>query len=47
LSLLEFIESRKVKPVIDRVYPLEDIQQAFARIQEGSQFGKIVVRIGK
>ena len=45
LSLLEFLESRQVKPVIDREYPLEEIQVAFARMQGGTQFGKIVLAI--
>jgi zinc-binding alcohol dehydrogenase/oxidoreductase len=45
LSLLEFIESRKVKPVIDRVYEMGDVGEAFARMQEGSQFGKIVLKV--
>lgn len=45
LSLLEFIESRKLKPVIDKVYPLNQVAEAFGRMNEGSQFGKIVLKI--
>lgn len=45
LSLLEFVESRKLVPVVDQVFPFTDAKQAFERMQEGSQFGKIVLKI--
>ncbi len=45
LSLLEFIEGRKLKPVIDQVFALNQITEAFTRMSEGSQFGKIVLKI--
>ncbi len=45
LSLLEFIEGRKIKPVIDKVYPLDQVAEAFGRMNEGSQFGKIILKI--
>jgi NADPH:quinone reductase-like Zn-dependent oxidoreductase len=31
--------------VIDQTYPLERIQDALARMEEGNQFGKIVLKI--
>ena len=34
----------KLKPVIDQVFPSEDAAQAYARLQAGEQFGKVVVR---
>jgi zinc-binding alcohol dehydrogenase/oxidoreductase len=45
LSMLDFVESRKLKPVIDCVFPLEEISDAFKRMDEASQFGKIVLQI--
>jgi zinc-binding alcohol dehydrogenase/oxidoreductase len=45
LSLLEFIDSRKIKPVIDSVYPLDQIIDAFEKMKNGNQFGKIVLKI--
>jgi zinc-binding alcohol dehydrogenase/oxidoreductase len=45
LSLLEFVEGRKMKPVIDTVYSLHQVAEAFDRMNEGSQFGKIVLKI--
>ncbi|NOS90931.1 MAG: zinc-binding dehydrogenase [Cyclobacteriaceae bacterium] len=46
LSLLEFVESRKLVPVVDQVFNLADAKQAFERMKEGSQFGKIILKIG-
>jgi zinc-binding alcohol dehydrogenase/oxidoreductase len=43
LSMLDFIEKRNIKPVIDRTYPLAEINEAFERMKSGGQFGKIVL----
>jgi NADPH:quinone reductase-like Zn-dependent oxidoreductase len=45
LSMLDFVESRKLKPIIDKVYPLEHAEEAMRRMQKGDQFGKIVLKI--
>jgi zinc-binding alcohol dehydrogenase/oxidoreductase len=45
LSMLDFVENRAIKPVIDKVYPLENIQEAFNRMDESNQFGKIILQI--
>jgi NADPH:quinone reductase-like Zn-dependent oxidoreductase len=34
----------KLEPVIDTVFPAADAAQAYARLQAGDQFGKVVVR---
>jgi zinc-binding alcohol dehydrogenase/oxidoreductase len=47
LSMLDFIESRSLKPLVDKIYPLNDIQQALQRMQQGEQFGKIVLEVSK
>jgi NADPH:quinone reductase-like Zn-dependent oxidoreductase len=41
---LRFVFNRKVRPVIDRVYPLEEIAEAHRRVENKEQFGKVVVR---
>ena len=33
-----------MKPVIDSVYEASDAQSAFARLESGDQFGKVVLR---
>ena len=37
--------AKGLHPVVDSVVPLEDVAQAHARIDNGEQFGKIVLRI--
>jgi NADPH:quinone reductase-like Zn-dependent oxidoreductase len=45
-EMLSFVRKRGVKPVIDQVFPFADGANAFARMEEGKQFGKIVLKIG-
>jgi NADPH:quinone reductase-like Zn-dependent oxidoreductase len=45
LSMLDFIESRKLKPIIDKIFPLEEIDEAINRMELGNQFGKIILQI--
>lgn len=45
LSMLDFVESRKLKPIIDKVYPLELAEEAMRRMEKGDQFGKIILKI--
>jgi zinc-binding alcohol dehydrogenase/oxidoreductase len=45
LSMLHFLESRNIKPVIDKTFPLADIASAYERMNAADQFGKIVVEI--
>lgn len=45
LSMVDFIEKRSIRPVIDSTYPLEKIEEAFARMKSGAQFGKILLTI--
>ena len=41
----ELIESGKVKPVIDRGYPLSEVAEAFRYYGEGHSQGKVVVTV--
>jgi len=45
LSMLDFVHKHQLKPVIDSVFPLENINDAFNKMDEGKQFGKIVLTI--
>jgi len=40
---LKFVFRKQLKPVIDRVYPLNEIGEAHRRLESKQQFGKIVV----
>lgn len=44
-TVMEYVFSGKIKPVIDSVYPLEQAREAYARYERGEQFGKIVLRM--
>jgi NADPH:quinone reductase-like Zn-dependent oxidoreductase len=45
-EMLSFVRKRGVKPVIDQVFPLAEGANAFARMEEGKQFGKLVLKVG-
>jgi len=47
LSMLDFLEGRNIKPVIDKLFPLEQTEEAMRRMEQGDQFGKIVLQIAK
>ena len=34
-----------MRPVIDRVFPFEEAAQAFAHLERGDHFGKVIVRV--
>lgn len=39
------IEAGKIRPVIDQVFPVEDVIQAHQRLDSGEQIGKILLRM--
>jgi zinc-binding alcohol dehydrogenase/oxidoreductase len=47
LSMLHFLESRNIKPVMDKTFPLVQINEAFERMGNSNQFGKIILEIQK
>ena len=44
--LIELFEANKLKPVIDKFFPLEKTAKAFRYFGEGHFKGKIVVTLG-
>jgi NADPH2:quinone reductase len=44
-QLSEWIEQRKLMPVIGRVFPLENATEAYKLLQEGKNYGKLVLKI--
>ena len=44
--LLSFLDVTGVRPLVDASYPLGDAADAFARLHEGSVFGKLALTMG-
>ena len=44
-AMLRFVNEHKIEPIIDSVFDLADGAAAIARMDQGLQFGKIVLRI--
>src|SRR5699024_7951618 len=44
-EMIRFIETHNIKPVIDKVYLLDQVQDAFDRLEEHEHFGKIPIKI--
>ena len=44
-ALNAFVAKHKIKPIVDRVFEFKDAPAAFAAMEEGEFFGKIVIRL--
>ena len=44
-GMTAFVAQHKITPVVDRVVPLADTEQALRHMEAGAQFGKIVVQM--
>ncbi|HEU5234784.1 MAG TPA: zinc-binding dehydrogenase, partial [Terriglobales bacterium] len=42
-EVLKHVFTGKLKPVVDRVFPLSEARAAHERLEKGEQFGKIVL----
>jgi NADPH:quinone reductase-like Zn-dependent oxidoreductase len=45
-EVIQVVVQRNLKPVIDKVFGFEEAREAFAYLQSGRQFGKIIVQVG-
>lgn len=45
IEMLHFVETYRIRPVVDSVRPLRDTASAFDRLVSGSQFGNLAIRI--
>ncbi len=46
VAMLQLYNEHKVKPAVDKVFPLAETAAAHQRMEEAGQFGKIVLQIG-
>jgi zinc-binding alcohol dehydrogenase/oxidoreductase len=44
-AMLEFVDRHRIKPVVDRVYNIDEVVAAAQRMDDAAQFGRIVLRI--
>ncbi|MGA9517803.1 MAG: zinc-binding dehydrogenase [Trichococcus sp.] len=45
-AMLRFVEEHDLHPVVDAVYPAEEFREAFQRLENAEQTGKIALQIG-
>lgn len=43
--LNEFLEAHQIHPVSDRVFPMNEVDQAYEHMKSGSHFGKVVIKL--
>jgi D-arabinose 1-dehydrogenase-like Zn-dependent alcohol dehydrogenase len=42
---MDLVAQGRIQPIIDRVFPLEDIELAFEALRQGSSLGRNVVAV--
>jgi NADPH:quinone reductase-like Zn-dependent oxidoreductase len=45
-AMLDLVNQHKIQPIVDRVYPLGEANQALERMKNFQQFGKLVLEVG-
>ena len=43
-AMMRAIGQHKLKPVIDKVFPFEQLKEAMAYLKSGAHFGKVCIR---
>ncbi|MGV3487356.1 MAG: zinc-binding dehydrogenase [Tuberibacillus sp.] len=46
-EMLEFFNKHEIKPIVDSAYSLIDAKEAMKKIEKGSQFGKIAIKVSE
>lgn len=44
-NMMDLVLKHRIHPVIDQIFPFSEIQEAFCRMSDGKQFGKIIMEI--
>jgi NADPH:quinone reductase-like Zn-dependent oxidoreductase len=43
-TLIDLIRAGQLRPVVDREFPLEDVNEAFRLLEDREVFGKVLLR---
>lgn len=44
-AMVQFVDTYKISPIVDKVFPLHEIQKAYQYLESGNQFGKVVIEV--
>ncbi|WP_334031361.1 NAD(P)-dependent alcohol dehydrogenase [Burkholderia orbicola] len=44
-DVVRLVDAKRIKPVVDRVFGFDEAPQAYAHLQSGQHFGKVVIRV--
>ncbi len=45
-EMIAFIEAHQIQPIVDEIFPLDAAEAALQRMDNGTQFGKIILKVG-
>jgi NADPH:quinone reductase-like Zn-dependent oxidoreductase len=45
-EVTRLVFQRRLRPIIDKIYPLDQLRAAHERLEAGAQFGKIILTVG-
>jgi len=45
-QILKLVGEGKLKPIIDKIFPLRNLNEAIKRLEESKQIGKVVIEVG-
>jgi D-arabinose 1-dehydrogenase-like Zn-dependent alcohol dehydrogenase len=46
VEVVKLVEQRRLKPVVSELYPLQEVEQALAKLRESPPLGRIVLHSG-
>ncbi|WP_175811695.1 zinc-dependent alcohol dehydrogenase family protein [Burkholderia contaminans] len=46
-DVVRLVDAKQIRPVVDRVFGFDDAPQAYAYLQSGQHFGKVVIRVAQ
>ncbi|KWO07270.1 NADPH:quinone oxidoreductase [Burkholderia cepacia] len=46
-DVVRLVDAKRIKPVVDRVFGFDEAPQAYAYLQSGQHFGKVVIRVAQ